>query len=334
MVKKKNLKSNFFFIQVNDVDSWYKFLSKLCEKNLLNIEEEEDEFKFSSIREEFFFCLISNENYSEIIKFSSFLGYTLYSLSIIQNGSTTNENFKNFRNLASFLFQENSLIAPSPNLSWISTNSSNSLSDIDLNEGKKNLIFMLKECLLKLNSTKNQNLSKEQNSILLFSLGDLYYFENDFKNCLKFYLKSINQFLLNEEEEEQEQEQEQEEEKRERGEEKNEIKMIEENILKRIFQCLNSLNLYTAGAVVYQFLNLNYDTNLLNNLKSLDRIWLPYFYDSNYLEIFLLFESQKDLILKLMSRVEINKNNSILKYKKFLKNLKKKFFKRLEIYLN
>eukprot|EP01080_Neovahlkampfia_damariscottae_P003110 gene3110-5280_t len=263
-----NLISSFFVdftkLNANDIDSWYKFLFKICKK-------ENDDF-VSKMNDEFFFILISNENYSEMIKFSSFLGYSLYSLLIFQKDSI--ENFTNFKNLASFTFNENSLIAPSPNLSWVSSD--------DINEGKKNLMFMLKETLLKLNNlvlvNSIKNLSKEQISILLFSLGDLFFFENDFKSCLKFYLKSIN-FLKIEN-----------------------LKQYD-LILKRVYHCLNALNLYTAGAVVYQFLNLNYDQNLLMNLKSLDRIWLPYFYDLNYLEIFLYFESQKDLILKLMSRI-------------------------------
>jgi hypothetical protein len=169
---------------------------------------------------------------------------------------------------------------------------------------------MLKEILLKLKNVLISNsveIRNEQFSIFLLCLGDLYFMENDYNNCLRFYLDAVR--ILKKE-------------------------SLSDFILKRMFYCLNALNLFTAGAVVYQFLNLPYDQQLLKNLKSLDRIWLPYFYDLNYLEIFYFQGSQKDLISKLMSRVEINKNNSSQKYQQFIQNLREKFFQRLQVYLN
>jgi hypothetical protein len=136
---------------------------------------------------------------------------------------------------------------------------------------------MLKEILLKLKNVLISNsveIRNEQFSIFLLCLGDLYFMENDYNNCLRFYLDAVR--ILKKE-------------------------SLSDFILKRMFYCLNALNLFTAGAVVYQFLNLPYDQQLLKNLKSLDRIWLPYFYDLNYLEIFYFQGSQKDLISKLMS---------------------------------
>jgi hypothetical protein len=93
---------DYLNLKETETEGWYKFLSKLCKK--------EKEI----INEELFSCLISVENYSQLIKFSSFLGFSLFSHGIYMKES--NEEYKNFRSLASFTFNENYLIAPSPNL--------------------------------------------------------------------------------------------------------------------------------------------------------------------------------------------------------------------------
>jgi hypothetical protein len=93
---------DYLSLKETDTEGWYKFLSKICKK--------EKEI----INEELFSCLISVENYSQLIKFSSFLGFSLFSHGIYLKES--NDEYKNFKSLASFTFNENYLIAPSPNL--------------------------------------------------------------------------------------------------------------------------------------------------------------------------------------------------------------------------
>jgi hypothetical protein len=82
------------------------------------------------------------------------------------------------------------------------------------------------------------------------------------------------------------------------------ISNFNEPIIRRLIASLIKIRNYSVAAVLQQFLPV-YDTNIISYIKSVDKFWLPDFFNKSYLEILMYHcSSDRERLAKLIQRVE------------------------------